>query len=251
MTWLFDSHIHLSDPEYESELPTILRSMETIQIKACCVSVDYLTSQKTLELSKKSKLVLPFLGMHPGNINDDFNSVLDLVRKNSDDIIGIGEIGLDKTYSEKEEDFQKQELVFKNQLSLAEKLGKPISIHSRKALDEIFEIIPSYSLHGKLLHWFDGSKKQLKKAMDLGFYVSYGPVLVYAKDKQVLLSNTELERILVETDGPVKFSKCFEQKSAQISFIPSVVFCVSKVLRETYDDISLLLEKNSMNFLGI
>jgi len=251
MTWLFDSHIHLTDPEYESELPNILQSMVNIQIKACCVSVDYLTSQKTLELSKKSKLVLPFLGVHPGNINGDFNSVLDLVRKNSDDIIGIGEIGLDKTYSEKEENFKKQELVFKNQLSLAEKLSKPISIHSRKALDEIFEIIPSYCLQGKLLHWFDGNKKQLKKAMDMGFYVSYGPVTVYAKDKQVLLSNTNTERILVETDGPVKFSKCFEQKSAQLSFIPSVVFCVCKVLRETFDDISLLLEKNSKSFLGI
>ncbi len=251
MTWLFDSHIHLSDPEYESEISNILQSMETVQIKACCVSVDYLTSQKTLELSKKSKLVLPFLGMHPGNINDDFNSVLDLVRNNSDNITGIGEIGLDKTYIEKEEDFKKQELVFKNQLSLAEKLGKPISIHSRKALDEIFEIIPSYSLQGKLLHWFDGNKKQLKKAMDMGFYVSYGPVMVYAKDKQVLLSNTDSERILVETYGPVKFSKCFEQKSAQISFIPSVVFCVSKVLRETFENISLLLEKNSKSFLGI
>ena len=251
MTWLFDSHIHLSDSEYENELTNILQSMESIKIKACCVSVDYHTSKKTLELSKKSKLVLPFIGMHPGNINEELNSILELVNKNSNVIVGIGEIGLDKTYSAKEEDFKKQKLVFEKQLLLAEKLGKPISIHSRKALDEIFEIISSYSLRGKLLHWFDGNKKQLKKAMDMDFYVSYGPVTVYAKDKQVLLSNTDREKILVETDGPVKFSKCFEQKSAQISFIPSVIFCASKVLRETFDEISILIEKNSKKFLGI
>ena len=166
-------------------------------------------------------------------------------------MIGIGEIGLDKTYTSTEKDFKKQELVFRNQLSLAEKLQKPISIHSRKTLDEIFEICSSYSLAGKLLHWFDGSKKQLKKAMEMEFFVSFGPVMVYANDKQVLLSNSDKHRILVETDGPVKFSKCFEQKTAQISLIPSVIFCASKILRESYEDLTITLEQNSRNYLGI
>ena len=134
---------------------------------------------------------------------------------------------------------------------MAEKLQKPVSIHSRKTLDEIYEIIPSYSLNGMLLHWFDGSKKQLQKAMDMDFFVSYGPVMVYANDKQVLLSKTDRDKILVETDGPVKFSKCFGLKSAQISFIPSVIFCASKVIRESYDELSAVLEQNSNNFLGI
>ena len=102
-----------------------------------------------------------------------------------------------------------------------------------------------------VLHWFDGSKQQLSKAMDLGFFVSFGPLLVYAKDKQVLLSKTEINRILVETDGPVKFSRCFALKPAQVSFIPSIIFCASKVLRKSYDEFSAILEKNSNDFLGI
>ena len=66
---------------------------------------------------------------------------------------------------------------------------KPVSIHSRKTLDEIFEIIyHRLILNGVLLHWFDGNKNQLKHAMDLGMYVSYGPLLVYANDKQALLA---------------------------------------------------------------
>jgi TatD DNase family protein len=83
------------------------------------------------------------------------------------------------------------------------------------------------------------------------FFVSFGPVMVYANDKQVLLSNSDKDRILVETDGPVKFSKCFEQKTAQISLIPSVIFCASKILRESYDDLTIILEQNSRNYLGI
>ncbi|MGD8707919.1 MAG: TatD family hydrolase, partial [Nitrosopumilaceae archaeon] len=75
--------------------------------------------------------------------------------------------------------------------------------------------------------------------------------MVYANDKQTLLAKTNEDKILVETDGPVRFSRCFEMKSAQIGFIPSVVFCASKILNKPYEKMSLLLEKNTTNFLGI
>ena len=222
-----------------------------MHIKACCVSEDLTTSKKTLELARKNNLILPFIGIHPGKANENLDTVMELINQNSKNISGIGEIGLDSTYVSSDEEFQQQITLFQKQLSLAEKLNKPISIHSRKTLDKIFEIIPSYSIKGMLLHWFDGNKQQLKKAMDMGFFVSYGPLLIYAKDKQVLLSKSEIDRILVETDGPVKFSRCFEQKTAQISFIPSVIFCASKVLKKSFDELSSLLEKNSNRFLGI
>jgi len=75
--------------------------------------------------------------------------------------------------------------------------------------------------------------------------------MIYANDKQTLLSNTLESKILVETDGPVRFSRCFEMKSAQVSFIPSVIFCASKVLGKSFEEMSLLLETNSRSYLGI
>ena len=251
MNWLLDSHIHLSDPEYDSDIPYIIQCMKKMHIKACCVSEDLQSSKKTIELSKKTELIFPFVGIHPGKADEKLEPMLELINQNIDSIAGIGEIGLDSTYVSSELEFQRQEQLFRGQLAIAEKIQKPISIHSRKTLDKIYEIIPSYSLRGMVLHWFDGSKQQLTKAMDLGFFVSFGPLLVYAKDKQVLLSKTEINRILVETDGPVKFSRCFALKSAQVSFIPSIIFCASKVLRKSYDEFSIVLEKNSNDFLGI
>jgi len=251
MNWLLDSHIHLSDPEYDSDIPYIIKCMEKMHIKACCVSEDLLSSKKTIDLSKKTELIFPFVGIHPGKADEKLEPILELINQNIGSIAGIGEIGLDSTYVSSESEFQRQEQLFRGQLAIAEKIQKPISIHSRKTLDKIYEIIPSYSLRGMVLHWFDGSKQQLTKAMDLGFFVSFGPLLVYAKDKQVLLSKTEINRILVETDGPVKFSRCFALKPAQVSFIPSIIFCASKVLRKSYDEFSAILEKNSNDFLGI
>ena len=252
MSWLYDSHIHLSDPEYESQLGYTIDMMESIRAKACCVSVDYETSKKTLEISEKSPLILPFIGMHPEKAGENIEPVLELIQTNSEKLSGIGEIGMDKTYCTTDEDFKKQEFVFRSQLSLAEKLKKPISIHSRKSLDEIFEILSSYSLKGGvLLHWFEGRKSKLQKAMDLGYFVSFGPLMIYSEDKRVLLSKTDLDKLLIETDGPVRFSRCFELKPAQISFLSSVVFCASKVLGQTYDELVSVLERNSKTYLGV
>jgi len=249
MTWLYDAHIHLSDTEYEHDIPLILNCMKRLCIKACCVSMDYTSSKKTLELGKKSEYILPFIGMHPEKAQDDTESIFKLIVENNEKISGVGEIGLDHTYTNSDEEFLKQEHVFRTQLSYAEKFGKPVSIHSRKTLDEIFKILPSYNIPTILLHWFDGSKKQLQQAMDLGYYVSFGPVTVYSKDKQVLLSKVNKDKILVETDGPVRFSRCFENKTAQIDFIPSIVFCASKVLHVNYDELCDVIEQNSKRFL--
>ncbi|MGD8708648.1 MAG: TatD family hydrolase, partial [Nitrosopumilaceae archaeon] len=227
MTWLFDSHIHLSDQAYDDDLDSILTGMENMKIKACCVSMDFENSKKTLKMSKKSNLILPFIGIHPECANENLDQMLNLIEDNIENISGVGEIGLDPTYIQSEEDKKNQFHVFESLLSIAEKYHKPVSIHSRKSLDDVFEIMTSYNTEHALLHWFDGSKKQLRKAMEMGFFVSYGPVMVYANDKQTLLANTNEDKILVETDGPVRFSRCFEMKSAQIGFIPSVVFCAS------------------------
>ena len=132
MTWLYDTHIHLSDTEYESDIPLIMNSMKKLRIKACCVSMDYPSSIKTLELGKQSNFILPFIGVHPEKAQDDTESVFKLIDENNEIISGIGEIGLDSTYTNYHEEFQKQKEVFKTQLSFAEKFRKPVSIHSRK-----------------------------------------------------------------------------------------------------------------------
>ena len=249
MNWLYDSHIHLSDAEYKTDISHIINSMEILKLKACCVSVDYETSVNTLNLSKKSQNILPFIGLHPEMAQDNTSKIFEMIEKKNKEITGIGEIGLDRTYITSEDEWVVQKKVFSEQLLLAEKFQKPVSIHSRKTLDEIFEILSSFNLKGVLLHWFDGNKNQLKHAMDLGLYVSYGPLLVYANDKQALLAKSGTEQILVETDGPVRFSRCFENKTAQIDFIPSIVFCASKVLHMNYDELCDVIEQNSQRFL--
>lgn len=224
--------------------------MERMKIKACCVSSDYENSKKTLSLAKENNLIFPFVGIHPQASPDQIENLTKMIGEQKDEITGIGEIGLDPTYVD-DGNMTEQLHTFETLLSIAEKHDKPVSIHSRKSLDQVLETLSSFNLTKVLLHWFDGNKKQLRKTLEKGYFVSYGPVMVYANDKQSLLARTDLDKILVETDGPVRFSGCFGFKTAQVSFIPSVVFCASKILRIDYDKLATVLEDNTKRFLGI
>ena len=144
MSWLYDSHIHLSDQEYKSDILHIINAIEILKLKACCVSMDHQTSVDTLNLSKKSQNILPFIGVHPEMAQKDALSVFEMIEQKNKEISGVGEIGLDRKYITSEEEWNVQKKVFSNQLALAEKFKKPVSIHSRKTLGDVLEIISSF-----------------------------------------------------------------------------------------------------------
>jgi len=251
---LFDAHIHLTDNAYSSYLQHLLNTLKAMRIKCCSVSVDIKTSLKTFELFDKSTcdVVTRFVGIHPEfasteNI-DDFIRVFNC---NIEQIDGIGEIGLDPTYTvDNTSAYQKQKEVFCNMLRLSERTGKPLSIHSRRSLDDILDILSTYKTGNVLLHWFSGSKRQLRKCMDMGLYVGYGPLLVYSAEKKVLLKNTDMDQFLVETDGPVMYAKCFKGlTSLPTSFLVSVIKTASNVLGKTFYETNEMLLENSQRFL--
>lgn len=224
-----------------------------MNIIACSVAVDLYTTKRGLEIvQRNSDVVKNFAGIHPEAAGrEDLEAFCDIFSRNILRIDGIGEIGLDRTYDERGMvPYEMQKKVFDMMLRLAESNDKPVSIHSRKSLDDILQILPSYNLKSVLLHWFAGSKKQLAQAANMGLYVSFGPALVYADDKKVLLRQAPKDRILVETDGPVAYSGCFEKlPAAPTSFLVTVVASAAKVLGMNYDETGALLERNSTRYL--
>lgn len=247
---LLDAHVHLTDKEYSGYIPHVIASLRAMGIVACSVTVDTETTLRSFELFDSCRdVVRQFVGIHPeAAARDDLEKFRDIFQSHAQSIDGVGEIGLDGIY---DIPYDRQKQVFSAMLALAESAGKPVSIHSRKALDDVLSILPSYRLKGVLLHWFAGSKKQLARSMDMELYVSYGPALVYSDDKKVLLKNTDRERFLVETDGPVRYSRCFESLPAvSSSFLVSVVASSARVRDISYDDAVRLLERNSKSYLG-
>jgi TatD DNase family protein len=221
-----------------------------MKIIACSVTVDVETTIRSFHLFNTHRDVIKqFIGIHPeASAREDLERFREVFRSNLQSIDGVGEIGLDGTYNVS---IKQQEQVFNAMLELAELTGRPVSIHSRRMLDVVLETLSSYHIKGALLHWFAGSKKQLAKCMDIGLYVSYGPPLVYSEDKKVLLKNTDRDRFLVETDGPVQYSRCFENKPAiSTSCLVSVVASAAYTIGMSFDETVDLLRKNSEAYLA-
>lgn len=247
---LFDAHIHLTDGEYSGYVGHIIANLRAMNIIACSVTVDSETTARSFQLFNSTRdVVRQFVGIHPeAAAREDLAKFKEIFRANLQSIDGVGEIGLDGTYDVA---FDQQKQVFNEMLELAESTNKPVSIHSRKALDDILEMLPSYNVKGVLLHWFAGSKKQLSRSMDMGLFVSYGPTLVYSEDKKVFLKLTNRSRFLVETDGPVKYSRCFGgQPAISSSFLVSVVFSAAHILGMRYEETAQLLQENSESYLA-
>ena len=246
---MYDTHVHLSDPEYIPYIDAITQSMEKTHIAACCVSMDESDSARTLDLADKHKMILAFVGVHPEKASGGADNLLRIIDENVERIAGIGEIGLDPTLAADEAEYTQQKCVFDEFLNAAEKYRMPVSIHSRKSIDDVLDALSTHSVRSACLHWYDGNKKQLRRAVDAGLYLGFGPVMVYANDKKSLLAKTPQDRILVETDGPVRFSRCFGMRSAQITFIPSIIYAASQALGLAYEETEHILRENSGCFL--
>ncbi len=251
---LLDAHIHLIDDEYSDFRQHIFKSLRELRIKACAVTVNTDSLKKSLgcfDFSTRDVVFL-FAGVHPQNAaKEDLLLFYEVVKNNLGSIDGIGEIGLDPVYTGGNNSvYDKQLEVFNGMLSLAEKIRKPVSIHSRGSLKNILEILKSYNIRKVMLHWFEGSMKQLAISADMDLFVSYGPSLIYSKEKKALLKKSRKDKILVETDGPVRYRGCFNNfPSMSTSFLISVVNCIASTLAMSYEETEVLLERNSEKYL--
>jgi TatD DNase family protein len=67
----------------------------------------------------------------------------------------------------------------------------------------------------------------------------------------VLLKNTDRDRFLVETDGPVQYSRCFENKPAiSTSCLVSVVASAAYTIGISYNETVEMLQNNSKAYLA-
>lgn len=159
----------------------------------------------TNRLATGYKRIQTALGLHPQLAHQRANE-LELFDSLLPDAKYVGEIGLDGGKGYKEH-WEIQIKVFKHILAQVNNAGGRImTIHSRacagRVLDELEGIngIP-------VLHWFTGTKSELKRALSMGCWFSVGPAMLETKRGKELVSIIPKNRILLETDGPFAKSK--------------------------------------------
>ena len=130
----------------------------------------------------------------------DVDLEVDFIRSNASKIVGIGEVGLDGTYSD--ELFDLQEDVFVKMIKLSLELDKFLVVHSRKAEKRVIDLLEQEGARKVVMHCFCGPSKLVERCAKLGYYFSIPANLSRAENFQRIVSKVSINQLLTETDSP-------------------------------------------------
>jgi TatD DNase family protein len=255
-----DAHIHLSDSGYKNRVDEIIAiARQTGVVAMVTNSTDLETSKLSLELAEKyPNLVYAAVGIHPWNANQiapsELQKVADFISRNAalkEKLVAIGEIGLDSRYTKRKEQKEQQLSVFTEMVQLAERLALPIIVHSRWSAERITDLLSSYRLKGVLWHWLSDSSDVLSGIIERGDYVSEGPPVGYSDKIQEIVKQVPLERLLTETDGPVRYYGPFKDIPTTPAFVPQTVTAISQVKRIDASQVAEQILSNFSRLFGI
>jgi TatD DNase family protein len=236
-----DSHLHL----YDAEARTQVTLAEATQILLVTCSENQETSSVALRQAEKyPRTVRAFVGVHPSEALK--TTSLTWLEQDLRRASGIGEIGLDPKYSDKGPR-SAQVNAFLAQLEMAQATRKPIQVHSREAERECLDALAGFTLGTVLMHWYQG-EELLQEVMEKGYYTSFGPSLLYSKKLQRMALFSSHDRVLTETDSPVPFGPLGGVHGP--SLLPSVVFKLSELWGQRFEETRAALTDNAVRFLG-
>ncbi len=196
---LIDLHCHLDlYPDPFSEIRSAIAQNAYI----LSVTTTPKAWRTTARIAADAPRIKTSLGFHPQLVGERAHEI-ELFEELLPSAEYVGEIGLDGSRDFKDT-FDVQLKVFRKILQLMSKNGGRISsIHSRGAATETLDEIEKAPGAGTpILHWFSGSKAELKRAIDLGCWFSVGPAMLRGKKGVALVNMMPPGRILTETDGP-------------------------------------------------
>lgn len=110
----------------------------------------------------------------------------------------IGETGLDYAC---EVDRDRQKELFRKHLERARELGKPVVLHTVRALEDTLKILSDFkAVKGVVFHGFIGSKEQASECLKRGYYLSFGERSLRSPKSIEALRITPLSQLFCETD---------------------------------------------------
>lgn len=235
-----DSHLHISAVDY-APLLSLARATQTLLL-AC--GVDRATSEETLRQAGSSpEVVKAFVGVHPSESLKEAS--LEWFRAALERASGAGEIGLDPKYSPLGGGQMK---TFVAQLEAAQAARKPVQVHSRGAEGQCLEVLGGFDLRSVLLHWFQG-EGEVRRAQDRGYYVSFGPPLLYSRKLQRMAIQSPRSLVLTETDSPVPFGPLGGVRGPIL--VPSVVNKLSELWGVDFEEARSVVSGNAERYLGL
>ncbi len=231
---MIDCHAHLHHRLLDEKLEDLMtRFKEAGGEYILNSAIDLNSACKVLAQARQYEEIVPTVAVHPETlipgadihisnangkwIKNNLDELSKILEKH-EDIVAIGECGLDyywikrENIPERSEIFKLQKDLFTGHIELAQEYNLPLVIHCRdergdkQCEAEILELLvkKGNSCIKGVFHSYTGSLSYLKDILALGFYVSFNGIVTYknADNVRELLHEVPLDRLLLETDSP-------------------------------------------------
>ena len=199
---IFDTHAHYDDEVFSENFDELVFTMKQAGVGGIITcGCDKQSSLKAISLAERYDFIYAAVGIHPGSV-DSGTTIQDIKELACHPkCVAIGEIGLDYYWRQDNKELQHKFLV--EQLELANQLDLPVLFHDRDAHADTLEILKQYKPKG-VVHAFSGSVEMAREIIKLGLYIGVGGVLTFKNARALpsVVADTDIERILLETDAP-------------------------------------------------
>lgn len=244
---LVDVHCHLHFPEFDQDRDAVVERAQKAGVVAIVNSgTEHASNVQVLELAKKYDVAKASLGLYPAYIEkiseEEFQRDLDFIKKNKNNIISIGEVGLDYHHTTDTQLQKVQRERFHIILDELKKIKKPFVLHTRKAESDVINIMQSTNLKKVDFHCFTGSFKLAKKIIDAGWSFSIPPIILRSTQFQGLVDLAPLPQLLTETDAPYLGPSPRERNEP--SFVANTVKKIAEIKKIDSDECKKIIFMN-------
>ncbi len=253
---LTDSHTHLNARQFDGDREQVIqRALDNGVTRIVNIGFNRETIPTSLALAERYDFIYTAVGWHPQDAVDMKPEDLDWIEElcKHEKVVAIGEIGLDYYWDTSPRDIQHN--VFREQIRLARKIGKPIIIHNRDAHEDIVKLLKEEKADevGGIMHCFSGSWETAKQCLDMNFYISFGGPITYknARQPKEVLAKVPLDRLLIETDAPYLTPHPYRGKRNETAYVRLVAEAAAEIKQVSFEEIAKITSQNATQLLGI
>jgi TatD DNase family protein len=256
---IIDSHAHVEFPQFDDDRSAMLdraRAAGVVTLLAIGSGTGPERLNAAIPFAEERSWIYATVGIHPHEAKDSTEEHFAKLGEIAEHpkVIGWGEIGLDYHYDHSPRDVQRR--VFERQLEQARAAKLPIIIHCREAWDDCLGIIERdwrSSGLGGILHCFTGSMRDAKRALDMGFLISFAGNVTYPKMQNLRDAARELplDRILTETDSPFLPPQGYRGKRNEPAYVVEVAKALANVRDLPGEEIAAVTAQNFLRFFGL
>ncbi len=246
---LVDTHCHLYHPKLQHDIDEVCKRAYEAGVKT--ILLPAITLESVPLMDQLPQLGIRFgkmAGIHPCDVTESTARDQHLLEDacSADDIVAIGETGIDYYWSR--DLVAEQHTSFRHHLKIASNLSKPIVIHNRESTADmlrIFEEVQDGTISG-VWHCFNGTYDEGMKAIDLGLHLGIGGVVTY-KNSGVAetLAKLPKDRIVLETDAPFLAPVPHRGKRNEPGYVRVVAETVANVWQTSIEEVARITTTNA------